>query len=276
VGLSLGYDSNVRNPELDISTGQSDTFYELSALGAYRITGSPRSGVALDGTLWRTDYRDVDALDMDLASGGIEAYTPIGGWRSSLRGGYEITRLGSDPFLNTASLRLQSERATASGRYRLRYRYEDIDADQDFDFLSGSRHRLEARARFPWQNHWWGIEYRFEDNDRRDLSTADTFISYSPRRHELRLYADARLPAQWGLEAELGYRHSRYPDENRSVGAGAIRREDDRAQALLRVGRPLARRLELAAEMLYTDNDSNIDEFSYSQTLTLISVFALF
>jgi tetratricopeptide (TPR) repeat protein len=276
VGAGIGHDSNVRNPELDVTSGQSDGFYELSAFGGYRVAGSEGSGVTLDGTLWRTDYDEVDPLDLDLASGGVEFYDRALGWRSGLRVGYEVTTLGSDSFLDTASLRLQSQRSTPSGRYRLRYRYEDIDAADAYAYLSGSRQRVELRGRFPWGAHRWGLEYIFEDNDRDDFATPTEFISYSPRRHELRLYADLRLPARWRSEFELGYRESRYADAEISAVANGLRREDERALAVLRLSRPVSRHLEFSAELRHTDNDSNIGDYAYTQTLTLLSLSALF
>ena len=165
---------------------------------------------------------------------------------------------------------------TESTRLRLRYRFSRIEAEAPYEHLTGSRHRMavEGRYRGPLDAR---AGYELEYNDREDLSTATSFTSVSPTRHEV--FAEAEYPfgSAWEAEGKVEYRYSRYHDANTDAATGLDRiREDGRLRLQATVSRELPWQLEAFGEYEYTDNDSNIAGYDYTANVYRIGLERFF
>jgi hypothetical protein len=72
------------------------------------------------------------------------------------------------------------------------------------------------------------------------------------------------------------YRNSSYSEDNIEADGTVIKRNDDRLRGYLEFSRILDKNTNLSLEYTYTDNQSNIDRYSYSKNVFMANLQFLF
>ncbi|MEF8794755.1 tetratricopeptide repeat protein [Thiohalorhabdus sp.] len=260
LSASLGYNDNVTLSPDDTaaSTDTDDVFLEYLAAGTFQATGNPSNGLQLKASLLGLDYTDVDRFDQTYLRAGPEWDRRLGRWDTDLAAYTDFIYLDGSLFESILTGEAEGRRELGPNTtLRLRYRFSHIEGDPPYDYLTGSRHRTSVEGRYRARVDI-RLGYKLEYNDREDRSTAATFTSVSPTRHEV--FLEAAYPAgAWEAQAKAEYRRSRYHDANAN-DAGLDRvREDDRIRLEASLTRKLPWDLRAFAEYQHTVNDSNID-----------------
>jgi hypothetical protein len=166
--------------------------------------------------------------------------------------------LDGDGFERVLGLSLRGTRPiTSRVALDLRIAYDDLAAPESrFAFVAGKRQRARLGIESRSEQHRVRFGYEVESNDRASASV-------SPERHRLVLNVERRAADDWSVEGALAFRDSDYgdlatPRKERLTEIGAATR------------RSLAKGWLFGAEYRWSDNDSNIAQFSYqSQRMSL-------
>ncbi len=268
IGVSLGSDDNVVDPNATTTTDEGDEFVELFAAGSY-IVGARNDGWRFDGSLYQLNYSQVDDFDISALRLGVGRIFTLGHWRAEAGGSGERSTLGQDDYLATNTLELKSQRALGDkARLRLRYRFDSITAlDSGYDYLEGQRHRTEVETSRDFEQLRLRVAYEYEANDRNNLKNGTTFSNYSPDRHTVTLRGDVRLSTNWRLDSRLGYRSSEYDEPNQLLDGTSVSRSDDQLRFSLRAEGNPSGEWRLFAELDHTENESNINVFDYERNI---------
>ena len=246
--FAVGYDDNVALVSNSNVLGISDTedsFADLQLALSTPLTDAWR----LDGALMLTDYQDLDTFDQLSSYGGARYRWAAGDWanEAGLRLGYSL--LDGSGFESRQTLSLQTRRELRPDlQLRGRYRFHHIDGLNDYSGLSGLRH--EGTAALLWTHADWDIyaAYRLEIADYDSATLSST-------RHELRVFVERPLNADWTVLFDASGRHSDYD----AADYGVERRTDFG----LAVTRTLSTRWRLVARYAYTQNQADLPDYDY-------------
>lgn len=276
--LATGYDDNLIDPGLDVVSTESDNFIELLASLSGPLTGTHQNGLRLDLSIYQLNYQEFDNYDMAVGRIGITKAQPFQLWQTEIGAQSEQSTLGDNDYQRATHLVVVGKRPlTDTLSLKLRYRMSDFTSLEDMYVpLEGSRHQTNLEGRWRTEGGGLRMNYGFESNDREDLANGAVFTSYSPTRHQLRLIAVLPLPANWEIGAELAYRNSVYNDANILASGSVVTRKDDRNHAKLQLSHELSRHWQLNGEYSYTDNQSNIDSYSYKRNLYTLGLSGIF
>lgn len=268
IGLSLGTDDNVVDPDATTNTDEGDEFVELFAAGSYLI-GAPNNGWRLDASAYLLNYSQVDDFDISALRLGAARVIRLGHWRTEAAVSADRSTLGGVDYLGANTLELKGQRAMGKeGRLRLRYRFDSITAlDSGFDYLQGQRHRTEVEGSRDFGKMTLRLAYEYEVNDLDNLDNGTTFSNYSPERHSVTLRSDLNMSPQWRLAGRLGYRASDYDEPNLLADGTSVSRSDEQLRFSLRAEGKLRGEWRLYAEYDHTENESNIDIFDYDRNI---------
>ncbi|MES9946246.1 MAG: tetratricopeptide repeat protein [Candidatus Thiodiazotropha sp.] len=283
LSVGLGYDDNVtlESDASAVASEESDIFYELFGFTQGLLSGSYRDGLLFRGSLFGDIY--AEQSDYSLLEGNLGLYKrlPIHSWESE--GGIYTTysTLGGEPYLSSGNLVLDLRREITEGmKIRLRIRFKAFySLDQESEGLEGQVFNLRGEGIWAVSGTGSRIRsyYQLELNDREDIETETTFTSLSPTRHTLYLDYRKALTPDWQLKTSGSYRRSRYNEENVDSTGLSKTRTDKRLKLAFELSRRhIWNNLQLALEYRYTDNDSNIDSYSYSRNTLMINLMNSF
>jgi tetratricopeptide (TPR) repeat protein len=280
IAFDLGHNDNVLLTADDRvlgTTEEADGFADLLA------SATGQWGTSPDAPYWNVSFYNInyarlsDNNTSELTLGAGQPVT-FDAWHTDVRARYQYVLLRGHALEQIASVRVKGTRNLADGRaLHVRAELSTIDTfDEDFNFLDGSRQEIDVSM-----NHRIGdgrIEWgtTFEHNNRRDLDTGIEFLSYSPIRYGLWVWGAWPAGGRWRLESTLRYRLSRYADHERRGGTTVDAREDGEFEATLRVRYLLSPVWHVIGEYNVTDNNSNFNEFAYTQRILSLGITRLF
>lgn len=276
-----GYDSNVTldNDTLTSVSSQSDYFLELFGLTRGVLQGTSDDGVILKASLFGDIYRT--ETDYNLIEGNVGIYKtfPLSDWRNEAGGYVTYSTLGGDGYLQSGNLSLATKKNFSKQfRLRMRVRLRHLTAiERQYSALDGNAQdfRIEGRWVINPYNRVRTL-YQFELNDRNGSETATTFSSLSPTRNTLKAEYTRLLGEDWTMRLSGEYRNSSYSEDNIEADGTVIKRNDDRLRGYLEFSRILDKNINLSLEYTYTDNQSNIDRYSYSKNVFMANLQFLF
>jgi hypothetical protein len=266
---AVGYDDNIEDPSQNGVTGKGDNFINVMLYGIGVVQGSYDNGIRLAVNGYFQHYQDVTIYDLNMLQANLDKSFTVGSWQNVAGFGVEQTTLGTKDYLRTVKLKFSGEKMLSStDKLRLRYRYSDIASlDTAYDKLKGSRHEAEVRWQRQLSDKRIRASYEYEVNDRNDFRNGTTFLSYSPTRHTVELWARMRPTPAWMLKGRLAYRHSIYSDANILASGRRVTREDDRSLLALGMSHKLGKSLKFNLDYKYTDNTSNISGYDYTRNI---------
>jgi tetratricopeptide (TPR) repeat protein len=277
--LSVGFasDSNVTlvNNDLIGVTSQSDNYNYLSGFGAYWLQGGRNAGTRLflDGYLQR--YSKQTAYNFSLYGAGLARYDRLGDWRLRLGGFWDEVTLGGKSYQRLLSGELRGEKLLSKNtRLQLRYRASEIDElDPVYEYLIGSRQQFRVGTMTRQDNKRIRVYYQLEINNRKDLVRADnTFSSYSPTRHSLRITGWWDINKLWALRLDGRYRYSHYNDADVLTGGITRYREDGQLRLSAQLSRELGKNTKINLKYTAINSRSNIAKESYNRSLASVDI----
>ncbi|MES9991450.1 MAG: tetratricopeptide repeat protein [Candidatus Thiodiazotropha sp.] len=283
LSIGIGHDDNVtlESDSLVVASEESDSFYELFGFTQGVISGNHDEGLLFRGSLFGDIYAELSDYSLVQLNLGLYQRFPLQAWKSE--GGIYATysTLGGDPYLSSGNLVFDTRRGIGESlTLRFRLRLKSIHAlDSRSEGLEGSAFDLRSEGIWAIDSTRGRIRsyYQLELNDREDIETSTDFTSLSPTRHTLYLDYRQAFATDWQLKASGSYRRSRYGDKNVDSAGVTTTRTDKRKSLACELSRNrLWRDLQLALEYRYTDNDSNIDSYSYNRNSFLINLMKSF
>lgn len=282
VSSSLAHDSNVAlvNDSLLGVANQSDTVVGVSAAAGHWLKGSMNNGVrmTLGASLQR--YSKLNQNDYSQLTARVLRYDRLAEWRIRIGGSWDEIYFNGSEYQRIVGAGVQGRKSLSEkNQLQLRFKLNRIQAtNAAFDYLDGWRYQLRAGLQQRYGEDRVRYYYQLELNDRQDRSvgTVDPFISYSPTRHTLRATGWWALGNKWRTRLDARYRYARYNDPNELAGSVFVRREDNQIRLSAQLSRKFARRWEVDAQYIFTNNDSNIARKKYNRSVIKAGVSWLF
>ena len=260
------YDDNVRLDPVDEDMGEEedDVLFEGFFSASYRFLDNAPWQMGAGVTQYQTLHQDFDDYDLTATIGNLYArcyrspfmfslgYLPAYYWVS---GDSFLLRHQIRPMV---SVRLNERLLTRiSYNFYANNHFEDAARDGETHGLlvEGYVTPLYKKVTLFAQ---LGVEYNAADGDDEQYTTAKGRLGFK-----------FRLP--WQIDASLSGMYQ-YKDYRHTDSLYGIAREDDKVKCQASLTRSLFYEwLSLWLEYDYTDNDSNIDEFSYERHMVTLS-----
>jgi hypothetical protein len=277
LGISGGYDSNIAGLPEDTASSEGGGFLEALAAGTYERPVGTRSRLSLDAAAYSREHPSDDEYDTQVLQGRIAwsealAAGERGALVSLVKSWFDSqsleTRYGIEGFYRWRECSLP----VAPDQCGLSLAAATVNGGSGFEAYDGQWYRARFHARKylgPWRLDG---EYSLEINDRRDLRTADEFVSVSPTHHTLEIAGRYRWQPDLALGTTGSVRHSRYRDAHQLVNAAGESglREDNRLEIGLLAEKSLDHLWLVRGEWLVRDNRSSLSQYDYQrQTLML-------
>lgn len=278
----MGYDSNVilRSDTQTLVASEQDDFF-FDAFGylnrQYRETENGLR-MNLEGNAYVIKYQDINGYDTDTLRLGGTLGKDLSVWTAESGVHLAYTFLDGNKFTLEPQFNISVNRWLKPRRSRLRLRYEAsrINAlDNLYTYLNGWRHITDARMTLLHGEQQLHLIYQLETNYREELYTP-RFTSYSPIRNSLRLIAESPVNNMLDAAVEVQYYHSHYLNSNELADGSFVTRSDDRLSAVARLTHRFRGGNELSLEYRRTDNKSNIDDYDYTQYVTMLGLLLSF
>lgn len=278
-----GYDDNIAGTPDDASSNQAGGFADLLAAGNVHVgTGA----VGLHGVAYTRQYPSNPAFDNSYLSTGVSWLSGVGPGELTSTLSIAGSWFGGDalerevrvdavyrPDQCAFSPMLSGIECSASGSI------STIKGGNGYSAYDGEMLRLGASAEKSLGDWVLNGQYRFEVNDREDLTTQQEFFSVSPLRNLVSAEARYYLSRRFSLGGRADVRYSRYKDDHRLVsGANVVaeRRTDNRLRGILLAEYSLTRQWLLLAEWSTLNNRSTIERYDYSRREVMVGIEAVF
>ncbi len=283
ISSSLAYDSNVTlvNDDLLGVTNQDDTAMDVSASAARWLKGNINNGVRMSLSASLQKYSKLSRNDYAQLNARVMRYDRLGDWKMRIRGSWNEIYFDAREYQRIVGIDVRSRKELSEkNQLHLLYKLSRIQAtDAVFDYLDGWRHQLRAGIQLREGKNRMRYYYQLELNDRRDFirkvpdtNDINSWVSYSPTRHTVRVTGWWALNKDWDARLDTRYRYGRYNDSNVLDGRVTSRREDSQIRLSARISRKFSRRWTVSGQYTYTNNDSNIDQRSYERSIVQVGV----
>ena len=255
----LGYDDNVALVDEFVLPS---TFSSSSPLAEVLGLLSGEFGVVplrLDANGYLVRYPDANEFDQSAVRVALTFEQQIGWWLLAVGPTLGRSTLDGDGFEETLGADLRVRRSFGAGfAFDARVAYDDTDAgDVRFAYLDGSRRQLRLAVQHAGSARV-RVGYDIEHSDRADPGVAAS-------RQRWYVTYQRRLSAAWTGDAALSHRTSRYDE-------ASVPRTERLLELSFVAGRELRNAWTLSAEYRWSENDSNVDTFSYDRTRVAVSL----
>ena len=250
VSGAIGYDDNVLLvDDLLLTAGQSSSSSLAELIGVLsRDFGS--TPLRVDATGYWIRYADASEFDQSALRVALVAEGNLGAWTFAAGPTVARSALDGDGFEELIGADLRLRRGFDSGlSFEVRAVYDDVGAGAErFSYLEGSRRQLRIGVQHTG-NARVRVGFDLERNER-----ADPGVSASRQRWSVAY--QWQLPADWSADTALIHRKSRYSEAN-------VPRDERLVEWSFTANRELSIGWTLNASYRWSDNDSNVDVFSY-------------
>lgn len=279
LSLSGGVDDNVIAfpDQLQTSSSQGeDSFMEFLGYSQYYVEGNQDDGTRVHGFVYSKRYNDLDVVDVNSFSLGITRDTRYNEWRLEYGLGAIYSEVDGDEL--TTGWQGKVKLGSRSGRHEYMAQYKPTfhDAGSDFSQLDGWQHQMDLRWRYHLEQGRWTLRYRLDYNDRDDLSTNGTFLSYSPLRNSILAEGQWYVTRDLTLVAGAEFTDTRYDDENRLTDIDGVfkveERESDEIELWVRGEYRLSPHWGVMAEYRYSDTDDSFQLYEYERNEAKLTV----
>ncbi|WP_404367892.1 hypothetical protein [Marinobacter sp.] len=286
--LGPGYEDNLALLPDDAATDLSDTFndgFVVAAGPLWELNGRAdrADSINLSGSAFRRHYHSESDYSNDALQAAVSWVSR--GRTDRYQFGLQQSwfRIGGENREFHTTLDLKYRKAgclgVAGGRCDLGANLSLVNPSDGFEAYEGTRYFFQGGYLYQWDQWEAHSRIRLEFNDRDDLRQGDQFISVSPRRQELEAGLDFHGFGQLSVGGWLGFRYSDYPDDYELLEASGVeagRRTEQRYSVSLRSDYALSSQWSVSAEAIYRRNDSSLEQFTYDNYITQLSLGYLF
>ena len=260
------YDDNVRLDPVDEDLGEEedDVLFEGFFSASYRFLDNTPWQMGLGLTQYQTLHEDLDDYDLTATIGNLYARYFRSPFLFSLDYLPNYYWVSGDSFLMRHQIkpaiacRINERLLTRlSYNFYTNNHFEDSGRDGETHVLLLDGY-VDPLYRHVMLFSQLGLEYNSADRDDETYEAAQARLGL-------------KFDCPWDIEASVSgtYRYKDYRHTDRLYGK---HREDDKIKGQVSIVRPLFYDwLNLWLEYDYTDNDSNIDEFSYERHMVTLS-----
>lgn len=262
--VSAGHDDNVALLDDSVLPAGESTDSAFAQVFGQLSSPSKAAGLHAAASAYLVRYPDADRFDQNVVRLGTS-------WRWSWRDirfdagpHYSRSTLDGEGFEQRFGAALALARAFGRDtRLTARLVIEETgELESRFDFVDGSRRMLELRL-----EHYLGpgrllLGYELSVDDRASPSV-------SPTRNEFLAGYRHSIGDLWSFAAAAAFRSSRYEDLETA-------RDEDRTELSLTVTRDFLSDWQVTGQFRLSENDSNIDGFSYDRNRLAIGVNRVF
>ena len=275
----VGYNSNVALTSESTTltpSHQGSNVYSLLAGAITQLSGNSQQGWQAVGTFYRVDYPLVSQFNQSYLHLGGQYHWSTGNW-SNMFGLYagDIT-LGGTNFESLATVSADSSHAFASGNsLHAFYRYTRVRGSGGYDYLTGWHQSLGIEGTLQMAHTDLTLGYTFDFNERNNYNAPPQFLSSSPTDNGLYALLNWHLDDATTLFLESDYQHSHFQgaDTLSQVGTStSIFREDNWWYSALGMNYTFSQHWSLRLDCSFTDNRSNITQYSYHNNQIMASV----
>lgn len=277
--LAAGVDDNVLLADdalLGTVSDEEDSFIDVLGAASQFIKGDYADGWRLDLTGYYRGYSDLDDFDFGMVSAGLTYNRLLGDWHVQTGVKADTQFTGGDGFTSGGTFRVRAYHKFGDLGLRLTNDFGVIEGSNDYDYLSGTQNRTSVELIRKLDRTRLRLGYRYDMNDRDDLTLADEFFSYSPTRHRVFAAVEQTFSDKVSAEVRVSFRNSEYDDQNTEIEPDntvtQTTRDEDRFGANIRVGYRITNRWRLFGEYQYIDNDANIDRYNYDSSIYMVGI----
>ncbi|MDH5423689.1 MAG: hypothetical protein OEY29_01690 [Gammaproteobacteria bacterium] len=263
-----GYDDHLIDPIGNVITG--DDFLNIYALHTFTFDNAALEGISWKFDVYSKDYSDLNGYDYNVIGTDFGKQLVRKNWRHSLRVRLDKSTYGATDYQSATRLELKTQYVLSAHKASVHYRYYDITSDNVlYDAYEGNRQQLGFIYTRVIKPHRLKLTLEFEDNDRADDKTLGVVNqSYSASRSKMKFDWSYQFNASW--KSSLSYEHNstRYNDMN---SAGIVR-DETLAGSQARLKYRLQKNWWLVSDLAYTDNVSNIAQYSYTRSVMRVGI----
>lgn len=263
-----GHNSNVGSQATEQLLTQSqrdDLWFNLFSYGS--VTKQGRFNPQLAISHYGLRYQNLNGYDFDYLQLSTSITKKTNRQRYKLSAHISNSQLADQPLTRSGSIEANVT-VTPAKHYTFDtgYYLKTIQADSaKYKYLGGTQQRLRFRLNWSQPPHQIHSHYDYEDNNRQDATTNNSFSSYSPQRHNIVFKYQYRLKPQLTLKLSGQYRDSRYRDQHIFSDGSRLRREEQRIKIIPAVERKIGENGYITIEYAYTDNASTLSQYRYQQ-----------
>ncbi len=278
-----GYNSNVTlTSESTVLTPahRGSDVYSLLAGAIGQLSGNYQQGWQAVGTFYRIDYPAVSQFNQSYLHLGGQYRWSSGSWSHRLGFYAGDLSLGNANFETLATLSADSRLKSASGNsLHAFYRYTRVRGGSGYDYLTGWHQSLGIEETLKIASTDLTLGYSFDFNERNNFNSASQFLSTSPTDNSLYALLDWHLSDATRLFLETDYQHSHYQGANTVLQGGTsanIFREENWWSTAIGISYSFSKHWSLRLDGSFTDNRSNIPQFSYHSNQIMFSLEYVF
>ena len=269
VALGAEYNDNVSVNEIDQTSNEGDSaiLFELDA--GYEFEFNDTGGISLNYVFSDSRYQTFSAFDSQLHNVTATATQEFGKVTAELAYTYALSNLDGNRFLSyqrlspAASFFLGSKWYFRGAIELTQKEFPQISArDADVDGFTVTGFYFINRTRT-----YLNFSYNYSEE-----ITDDTLFSYYADTIRVRLSHDFSLFSNdWDFALGLRYQQRQYANIFPAIGE---KREDERIQIDVALEMPVWRTCFLQLEASYNDNQSNLPDADYQQTVVTAQIGA--
>jgi len=275
----VGYDSNVALTSESTTltpAQQGSDVYSLLTGAITQLSGSNAQGWQAVGTFYRLNYPKLGQFDQSYLHVGGQYRWGTGNWGHMLGFyGGEVT-LGSTNLETLATFSADTRYKYPSGTIlHAFYRYTRIKGSSDYDYLTGWHQSLGFEDTLQMTHSELTLGYSFDFNERNNYNSPSQFLSSSPTVNGLYALLNWHLNDATTLHFETDYQHTHYQEANTVSQGGTVTsifREDNWWNSDIGLSYSLNERLSLRLNWSFSDNRSNISQYSYNSKQIMASL----
>lgn len=264
-----GHDDSLSDPDGQTTT-VDDSFLNVYATLNLNLDESVAEGVSWKFSLYSKDYTHLNSYDYKVVSTDFSRLVKINNWHHSAGLRLDSSTYGATDYQSTVRAELKTQFRSSSHKLATRYRYYDISSEDIlYDAYEGNQQRLDFIYDLSFKPHKIKLDLGFEINDRADTATQ----SYSATRTKIQTAWTYRINKTWKSQLKYEYRDSRYNDMNLPSN---VVRDETRSISSIQLKYHLDKKWWLVSDFRYTENDSNINSYSYTRNETRIGISGSF
>ncbi|MGA9854340.1 MAG: tetratricopeptide repeat protein [Gammaproteobacteria bacterium] len=275
----IGYNSNVALTSESTTltpAHQGSNVYSLLAGAIMQLSGDNVQGWQAVGTYYRVDYPSVSQFSQSYLHAGGQYHWSTGNWGNMLGLYAGDVTLGGTNFESLATISTDSRYAFASSNtLHVFYRYTRVQGSGDYDYLTGWHQSVGVEYTLQMEPADLTFGYTFDFNERNNYNTSTQFLSSSPTDNGLYAIFNWHLNDATTAFLKSDYQHSHYEGADtlsQGVTSTSIFREDNWWSSAFGVNHTFSPHWSLRLDCSFTDNRSNIPQYSYHSNQIMASL----
>jgi|GEM_PF-6118033 len=269
MALSVGYDGNPELMPEHSFHDDGEAFVEFYGSLAGQL---PARRWQVQGDVLMRSYPDGGDLNDVIMQAGIFRQQSFGYFRTRIG-----AQAGNYIFINERyqsryQLLADVERPVGQrSRFRFATEASLVDAASDYRELQGYQGAASLEWRSAFYRFYYGLDYRFEWNDRKDVDEVGSEESLSPMRNRGGLLLGWNITERFWTEVSGSFENSRYQSRSDFEGE-SLTRDDDRVDVHYRFGYSFTPSWQLYLEYGYTERVSTIETFELDRHRAQLSL----